>query len=108
MVYILYIVTWLVGNETSKHLPNTAKMDSLAVRASPKKFEARSERRLIGGIFRGVIWGIMGGERPRNEDSSYPKNPWDVGRGVKLPPVLRPFRGVIRRVWCFNKRGQDY
>ena len=22
--------------------------------------------------------------------SIYPKNSWDVGRGVKLPPVLRP------------------
>ncbi len=38
---------------------------------------------------------------------TYPKNPWDVGRGVKLPPVLKPFRGVIRRIWCFHRRGQD-
>ena len=25
---------------------------------------------------------------------SYPKNPWGVILGVKLPPVLRPFFGV--------------
>ncbi len=41
------------------------------------------------------------------DDEIYPKNPWDVGRGVKLPSLLRPFRGVIRRVWCFNNKGQD-
>ena len=37
-----------------------------------------------------------------------PKTPWDVGRGVKLPPVWRPVgRGVTRRVWCFHRRGRE-
>ena len=37
-----------------------------------------------------------------------PKNPWDVSRGVKLPPVWR-FQGVetYERVWCFHRRGQE-
>ena len=40
--------------------------------------------------------------------SSHPKNFWDVSRGVKLTPFLRPFSGChVWRVWCFHRRGQD-
>ena len=108
MVYILYIVTWLVGNETSKHLQ---RWMPLPLEPPPRKFEARSERRLIGGIFRGCDLGDHGRGRTRNEDSSYPKNPWDVG--FRVSSCQTCFEAVFsgcheRRVWCFNKRGQDY
>ena len=36
-----------------------------------------------------------------------PRNPWDVGRGVKLTPVLKPQGCHNRRAWCFHRRGQD-
>ena len=38
--------------------------------------------------------------------SNYPKAPWDVIFGVKLPPVLRPFSGCHeRRVVCVSIGG---
>ena len=43
--------------------------------------------------------GVAGEET--GENILYPKNPWDVGRGAKNT------RGVTRRVWCFQRRGQD-
>ena len=43
-----------------------------------------------------------------NNPWDYPKAPWDVGPGVKLPPAFfRPQRCHFWRVWCFHRKGQD-